>query len=137
MNFGHAIDALKYGAKVSREGWNGKGMFLYLVKGSFDGSVLAQSRVAAKSIEGMRANLYEAGDKGTTTRQPHIAMKNASGAHVPWVASQSDMLAEDWEVIHNDSMSGQAGEYVRATASTSIGEERVDPTYTQNGISGD
>lgn len=137
MNFGDAIDALKWGAKVSREGWNGKGMFLYLVKGSFDGSALAQSRVAAKSIEGMRADLYEAGDKGTATRQPHIAMKNASGAHVPWVASQSDMLAEDWEVIYNDSMSGAASGYMAAAASVSTGEERVDPRYAQNGDSGD
>lgn len=88
LNFGQAIEALKQGAKVARKGWNGKGMFLYYVP----------------------ANLYPASGNTLGTMKgvfkddmvpygAYIAMKTAQDNVVPWLASQSDVLAEDWIVI--------------------------------------
>jgi hypothetical protein len=85
MNFGHAIEALKAGAKVSREGWNGKDMFLFLVPGST--FIVNRPPLLGIYPEGTEINY-----------QPHIDMKTAQGTVVPWLASQSDMLAEDWVV---------------------------------------
>lgn len=75
MDFGEAIRCLKAGGRVGRSGWNGKGMWLKLVEG------------------------YQVGpDLHILGRQllPWIGMKTADGSFVPWLASQSDMLAEDW-----------------------------------------
>jgi hypothetical protein len=83
MNFGAAIAALKEGRRVARAGWNGKGMFLFLVAGSN----FVVNREPLLSIMG----------EGTVvTYRPHIDMKDAEGKVVPWLASQTDMLAEDW-----------------------------------------
>lgn len=86
MNFGQAIAALKDGLKVARSGWNGKGMFLFLVPGS--------------SFQVNRAPLLGIYPEGATINyQPHIDMKTAQDMVVPWVASQSDVLAEDWALV--------------------------------------
>lgn len=93
MNFGQALEALKSGAKVAREGWNGKGMFIYLVDGSivpFDG------------LRGTAARYVNAENTGTTDAciNAHIDMKAADGTIVVgWLASQTDLLAEDWKVL--------------------------------------
>ena len=86
MNFGDALQALKHGQKVAREGWNGKGMFLFLVPGS----VFKVNRAPLLGIypEGTEINY-----------RPHIDMKTVDGEIVPWVASQTDVLAEDWCVV--------------------------------------
>lgn len=86
MNFGDALQALKNGQKVAREGWNGKGMFLFLVPGS----VFKVNRAPLLGIypEGTEINY-----------RPHIDMKTVDGEIVPWVASQTDVLAEDWCVV--------------------------------------
>ncbi len=87
MNFGQALEALKEGKRVARTGWNGKGMFLFLVPGSN----FVVNREPLLSIMGEGANV---------TYRPHIDMKDAEGKVVPWLASQSDLLAEDWwEVV--------------------------------------
>lgn len=85
-DFGEALVALKAGQRVRRAGWNGKGMFLFLVPGS----TFAVSRAPLLGIypEGTVINYC-----------PHIDMKTADGSIVPWLASQTDMLAEDWEVL--------------------------------------
>ncbi len=86
MDFGKALAALKEGKRVAREGWNGKGMFLFLVAGSN----FVVNREPLLSIMG----------EGTmVTYRPHIDMKDAEGKVVPWLASQTDMLAEDWHVV--------------------------------------
>lgn len=86
MNFGEAIEALKSGKKVCRKGWNGKGMFLYLVSaGSYPVKM-----DAAKSI---------ADENGNVSYGPYVALKAANGIVYPWNASQADMLSNDWEVI--------------------------------------
>lgn len=87
MDFGDAIRAMKNGKRVARDGWNGKGMFLFLV----NGSTFTVNREPLLSIMG----------EGTHVQyHAHIDMKTAQGYVVPWLASQSDMLADDWVVIH-------------------------------------
>jgi len=82
-NFEWALTQLKAGKLVSRAGWNGKDMFLYLVPGS----TFATNREPLKSI---------LGDGVTVEYCPHIDMKTADGKCVPWLCSQTDMLAYDW-----------------------------------------
>ena len=83
MNFGEALEALKSEHKLAREGWNGKDMFLFLVPGS--------------TFKVNRPPLLGIYPEGTTIDYcPHIDMKTADGKIVPWLASQSDVLAEDW-----------------------------------------
>lgn len=85
MDFGEAIKALKEGKKVARKGWNGKGMFLYLINGR----------------EFQNALKYGYGEyECEPTITSSIAMKTAQNTIVVgWLASQTDMLAEDWEIV--------------------------------------
>ena len=86
MDFSLALNALKQGDCVARDGWNGKRMYLYLVSGSV--------------FKVNRAPLNELLPEGTEVNyRPHIDMKTADGEFVPWVASQSDLLAEDWFIV--------------------------------------
>ncbi len=85
MDFGTALDILKDGGIVTRKGWNGKGMFLYYVP---EGNYLPYTDAARWAFEG-EAVPYRA----------YIAIKTAQGDVVPWVASQTDLLADDWEDI--------------------------------------
>jgi len=88
MNFGKAIKKLKEGKKVARAGWNGKAMFIYLVEGT---SVSANMQRGAAS----KHNITQ----GVVKICSHIDMKAADGSIViGWLASQTDMLADDWEV---------------------------------------
>lgn len=85
MNFESALSAIKEGKRVYRAGWNGKGMFVFLVPGS----VFQVSRHPLLGIF----------PEGTEiTYRSHIDMKTADGQIVPWAATQSDLLVEDWEV---------------------------------------
>ena len=86
MNFGEALDMIKAGRRVARKGWNGKGMFIFLVPGS----TFKVNRPPLLGIypEGTEINYHA-----------HIDMKTADNQIVPWFASQTDILAEDWEVV--------------------------------------
>jgi uncharacterized protein DUF2829 len=86
MNFSQALDGIKEGKRVSRSGWNGKNMFVFLV----NGSNFTVNREPLLSIMGEGAEV---------TYCPHIDMKTADGSIVPWLASQTDMLANDWGVV--------------------------------------
>ena len=86
MDFGTAIDAMKDKRKVARKGWNGKGMFLYYVPAG----AYAPCTDIAKSI---------VNEDGLVEYGAYIAMKTAQGNVVPWLASQTDMLAEDWMIV--------------------------------------
>lgn len=86
MDFGDAIRALKEGKKVSRAGWNGKGMFIFLVPGSM-------FKVNRPPLLG----IYE--ENTEINYHAHIDMKTADGYVVPWFATQSDMLSKDWAVV--------------------------------------
>lgn len=89
MDFGKALNALKAGQKVARRGWNGKGMFLTLQAVSeVDGTLMRNE--GAKNYYGSKP----------VKICPHIDMKAADDSYVVgWLASQTDMLAEDWEVV--------------------------------------
>lgn len=90
MNFGKAIEALKEGKKVTRKGWNGKGMFLWLKP-----SAIIKSEWCKDSE--LKALVDENG--GTMEALGTICMKTADNKILTgWLASQSDMLAEDWEI---------------------------------------
>lgn len=83
MTFGDAIEALKAGKRVARAGWNGKGMWLALVFG-YDYN--PDSRAGSVHALGCE-------------KLPWIGMKTADEKFVPWLASQTDVLAEDWTLI--------------------------------------
>lgn len=93
MDFGDAIRALKQGSRVAREGWNGKGMWLAYTPGSEFAPEFAKPGHAAA----FRAK--EAPNENVRLL-PHIDMRAADGSMViGWLASQTDMLAEDWVVV--------------------------------------
>lgn len=84
--FSQALLHLKSGGRVARKGWNGKNMFIFKV----NGSQFQVNREPLLSILG----------EGTEVRyQTHYDMKTADGSIVPWLCSQSDMDAEDWELV--------------------------------------
>lgn len=83
--FEYALIALKGGAKARRTGWNSQDQFIFLVPGS--------------TFSVNRAPLLGIYPEGTEiTYQPHIDMRTAQGTVVPWLCSQTDMLADDWIV---------------------------------------
>lgn len=86
MNFGQALEIIKKGGKVARENWNGKDMFIFLVNGS-------RFQVNRPPLLG----IYEEGT--VIDYRPHIDMKTVDGTIVPWVASQTDLLEEDWQQV--------------------------------------
>ncbi len=93
MNFGKALEALKEGKIVRRAGWNGKGLSLILKRGiqAVDNS--------HESVQGVSIDLMDVGDYGITTRLPHIEIYYPDGVHCAWLASQTDMLANDWQEV--------------------------------------
>ena len=89
MSFSHALHALKLGCKVARKGWNGKGMFIVLMPPLYLEAEKVNSRTAKHIGEGEDLDC-----------QPYIAMMNAQKQWIPgWVASQSDLLCEDWVIV--------------------------------------
>lgn len=86
MTFGLAVDALKKGEKLARSGWNGKGMFVFLVNGS--------------TFNVTRAPLLGIFPEGTEINyRPHIDIKNVDGSISTWVPSIGDVMAEDWGIV--------------------------------------
>lgn len=77
-NFGWALEHLKSGRRVARRGWNGKGMYVELQRP----------------------------DLNSKMTEPYIFMKTAQSGFVPWLASQTDMLATDWEIYAGIAVSG-------------------------------
>lgn len=80
MDFGKALEALKAGKKVARRGWNGKGIYIELQRPD------AHSKMTLPYIYIVT--------NGLVTDNP-----DAPKGVVPWLASQTDMLAEDWEIV--------------------------------------
>lgn len=93
LNFGQAIEALKEQKKVARIGWNGKNMYLVLQPGSTISNLAARGGAA-------RARVLESDYPGEVTIGAHIDMRAADGSIVVgWLASQTDMLANDWCIV--------------------------------------
>jgi hypothetical protein len=86
LSFEVALAFLKAGRRVRREGWNGKGMFLFLIPGSVF-TVDPKRPLAAHFPAGTEVQYHA-----------HIDMWTAQGYVVPWLASQADLLSEDWEL---------------------------------------
>lgn len=89
MDFGAALAELKAGKRITRKGWNGKDIFLFLVPGST--FIINKPPLLGIYSERITINYC-----------PHIDMKTADNKVVLWVASQTDVLVEDWEIFHND-----------------------------------
>lgn len=81
LKFGQALDDLKKGKTLARKGWNGKGMWLIFMSSP-------QYVVHAEN-----------GDQHSFKGSPWLAVKTADDQFVPWSASQTDILAEDWGVV--------------------------------------
>ena len=73
MNFGEALVELRMGSRVARDGWNGKDMWIDL----------------------------QIPDEHSKMRRPYLYLSPTDGDLIPWVASQSDLLAEDWRVVED------------------------------------
>lgn len=71
MDIGEAVEAMRDGEKVCRTGWNGKNMYLQL----------------------------QVSDQMSKMTLPYVYMKTAQGDLVPWMCSQTDLLADDWEMV--------------------------------------
>ena len=84
--FEEALKLIKSGQLMAREGWNGKGMYVFLVSGP--------------NFEVNRPPLLGIFPEGTPiTYRPHIDMKYADGTVGVWLASMGDLLANDWVVV--------------------------------------
>ena len=83
MNFGQALELMKQGFKVAREGWNGKGQYIELATN-------ISYKNAYEEIVNCEHNAI--GNKA-------IAFVGTSGVQIGWLASQADMLAEDWVLV--------------------------------------
>lgn len=75
MDIGQAVKRLQSGGRVCREGWNGKGMYLFLIKD------------------------WDTSDGLNKPTLPFVAMKMADGGVMAWLCSQIDLLANDWEIV--------------------------------------
>lgn len=79
-DFSEALDHLKGGERVSRAGWNDKGMWLGIAEPVGPATVFGVTTSVPMTV-------------------PFIYMYTADGQFVPWVASQTDLLAEDWVLL--------------------------------------
>lgn len=93
MNFGNAIAALKDGKKVARAGWNGKGMWLVLVPGQKDIALRTGTPYAVALSDVLPIEILPHIDMWTTNAEGRRAMLCG------WLASQTDMLSDDWNIV--------------------------------------
>jgi hypothetical protein len=100
MSFGDALNALKTGKRVARTGWNGKGMWLSLSCAPGGDAAAGRREIAAENFWSSNNSEYARQNGGSAVVLPCITMKTATGEILMgWLASQTDMLAEDWEVL--------------------------------------
>lgn len=95
MNFGEALELLKQGKKVSRNGWNGKGMFLWLKPATTIKSEWCKDTMLKALVD---ENGGEMAALGTICMYTHDST-GRKAILTGWLASQSDMLSEDWVEI--------------------------------------
>lgn len=93
LSFGQAIEALKAGKRVSRSGWNGKGMYLWL---------LPAANVKAEWCREPHLKMQAEANGGSIECLGSIRMMTADRKVLTgWLASQTDILAEDWTILEN------------------------------------
>jgi len=89
LSFSKALDAVKKGEIICRDGWNGKGMFVTMQEGYPNGVACNKNSSKAYKVK-----------EGTMIKVlPYLVMKTVDGSFVPWLASQTDILAEDWTIL--------------------------------------
>lgn len=89
MDFSSALMECKHGEKIARDGWNGKGMFVVYQPGYPGGIAINRNTAQATGIP-----------EGTIKSfRPYLMMYTAQLDFVPWVASQTDLLADDWQTV--------------------------------------
>ena len=87
-DIGWAVNNMRSGLRVRRRGWNGKGMYLAFQRGYPDGIPINANTAQATGLP-----------EGTVCKfLPYVMMRTATGEFVPWLCSQTDLLAYDWEV---------------------------------------
>lgn len=86
LTFGQAVEALKLGKKVARSGWNGSGMFAYLVPAS-----------SFPALTGVAKQYF--GENSMVPYRAYMALKTAQNDVATWAPSGSDVLAEDWVIV--------------------------------------
>lgn len=97
-DFGTALNYLKKGFRATRAGWNGKSMWLAYQAGYPDGIPINANTARATGMA-----------EGTICKfLPYLMMKTATGEFVPWLASQTDVLADDWLIIVGESPANSA-----------------------------
>lgn len=98
MTFGEAVERLKRGDRIARLGWNGKGMWL-----SLSGPLEGRQITADKFWSANNAHYAARQPDGAANVLPCITMKTADGSILMgWLASQTDILSEDWVVVLHD-----------------------------------
>lgn len=91
LSFSEALDSLKIGFKVARKGWNGKGMWIAFGEG--------MHKVPSDALWNKYSRQHAIDNGGFADVDPYIIMKTASGSIcMGWLASQADLLANDWEL---------------------------------------
>lgn len=96
MNFGQAIEAMNDGKMVSRSGWNGKNMFVYKTVGN----TVSKDFIPKFASLPQSVKNYLSAKGEDVVFHPSITMYTASGEMQPgWLASQSDILSQDWGII--------------------------------------
>lgn len=83
MNFGLAIEAAKNGKKIARKGWNGKNQYVELA------TCISYKNSVGEIVNVNHSNI---GNKA-------LAFVGTSGVQIGWLASQADMLADDWYIV--------------------------------------
>ena len=87
LDMGEAIRLMKDGYCVQRLGWNGKNMYLYI----------------EEMVPSQDSSYWETDSDSPPRFDPVIVMRTATGTHQPgWLASQADLLANDWQVVHHN-----------------------------------
>ena len=89
MNFGKAIEALKEGKRVARAGWNGKGMAVAYQPGYPDGIPCNKNTAETWGVQ--EGSLFKC--------RPYLQLRCVDGTYQMWTASQTDILAEDWQIV--------------------------------------
>lgn len=91
MDFGEALKHVKEGKRITRKGWNGKGLFVVYQKGYPEGIECNKQTAEAWGLQ--EGELFKC--------EPYLQINTTDGSHAMWVPSIRDVLAEDWEVCGN------------------------------------
>lgn len=97
FDYGQALKRLKEGKLVCRRGWNGKRMFIYLQKGRLP------KPAEGSHVGGVSKSLFDVAVGSMLEFMPCLCLRAADGTIVcGWLASQTDMLAEDWSIFEEE-----------------------------------